>query len=205
MLKFPSFNIILQLHRKGWFSLGVDCRGTTKNSLFLYYVLCAELRARRTKLNRETKNFSRYACNLLLKETLLESINHMVESFTRSQQPGHCGVQTCEPFDHLGVKQCLTHPNRSSSEQPLTACGRNTLHQPTGVHEAGLTQVVLCGKRPEDKELKMRITQHLIYLVPVHVVIASGSVLTRIRSAFVDICLAVTACISCAAHAYVTG
>ena len=43
-----------------------------KNSLFLYLVLCARARAR-IKLNRETKNFSRYACNLHLMETTLHS------------------------------------------------------------------------------------------------------------------------------------
>ena len=43
------------LRYKGWFALGEDCR----------------LLAPRIKLNRETKNFSRYACNLRLMETSL--------------------------------------------------------------------------------------------------------------------------------------
>ena len=50
----------------GWFPLGVNCRRGVKNSLFLYLERCA-----RISLNREIKNFSRYACNLRLMETSL--------------------------------------------------------------------------------------------------------------------------------------
>ena len=55
----------LAIRTEGWFPLGVDCRRSAKNSLFIYLVFA------RIKLNRETKNFKRYPCNLRLMETSL--------------------------------------------------------------------------------------------------------------------------------------
>ena len=45
---------------KGWFPLGLNCRRSES--------------AARIKLNRETKNFSRFACNLRLMEISLYSV-----------------------------------------------------------------------------------------------------------------------------------
>ena len=53
---------------QGWFPLGVDCRRSVKNSLLIISALAPGI-----KLNRETKNFSRYACNLRLMETSHQS------------------------------------------------------------------------------------------------------------------------------------
>ena len=69
-----------------------------KNSSFLYLVLCAE-RARslapRIKLNRETKNFSRNACNLRLNrnQPLSKNCEERIRAFMlRAVGPDEAGV-----------------------------------------------------------------------------------------------------------------
>ena len=61
---------------KGWLPLGVDCKHGAKKFCFSIP---------RIKLNRETKNFSRHACNPRLMETSLNSTNFSVKSLKRLQ------------------------------------------------------------------------------------------------------------------------
>ena len=76
-------NAITHVFFYGWFPLGVICRRSVKNSLVSPFSFM-----RGAKLNRETKNFSRYASNLRLMET---SVYRMLTSVTG--QPGSASEQ----------------------------------------------------------------------------------------------------------------
>ena len=81
----------------GLFPLGVDCRCCVKNSFVSLFS------APRIKLNRETKNFSRYTCNLRLMETSLNVYSGVRHDFTA--KVFQHGVQHLQ-FSHYNFCTC---------------------------------------------------------------------------------------------------
>ena len=71
-LNILSLKLSLCNNLQGWAKVQrlVSNRHSAKNSYFLYLVLCAE--QARKNLNKETKNFSRFVCNLRSMKTSLK-------------------------------------------------------------------------------------------------------------------------------------